>query len=185
MSDISILDGPFILPHLDKMQHEDERSGTPYFAIPLPSVTLRTEPASLGFLCSFLLLLLSPVFGPCSVERVCPTLLLCSFQPQAPPKHIIINRDVWLLCISSLLLNYVISNESIHIPFFFIGVLGLSRYQQWVTQACGSSPRQRQTCKGRVPGPELQGRFVKLLFFQNHRITESQYHRMLRVGRDL
>jgi len=94
MSDISILDGPFILPHLDKMQHEDERSGTPYFAIPLPSVTLRTEPASLGFLCSFLLLLLSPVFGPCSVERVCPTLLLCSFQPQAPPKHIIINRDV-------------------------------------------------------------------------------------------
>lgn len=57
----------FILPHLDEMQHEDERTDTPYFAIALASVTLRAEAVSLGFLCSFLLLLLSPLFGSCSV----------------------------------------------------------------------------------------------------------------------
>ena len=57
----------FILPHLDDMQREDERTDTLYFAIALASVALRAEPVSLGFLCSFLLLLLSPIFGSCLV----------------------------------------------------------------------------------------------------------------------
>lgn len=58
------------------------------------------------------------MFGSCSVGRARPTLLQRSFQPRAPLKHIIINQAAWLLCIPSLLLNYVISNKNIHIPFF-------------------------------------------------------------------
>lgn len=83
----------FIPPHLDETQHEDERTNTPVFAMALSSVALRAETVNLGVLCSFLLLLLSPVFGSCSVGRVCPTPPQCSFQPQAPLKHIIINQD--------------------------------------------------------------------------------------------
>lgn len=43
----------FILPHLDEMQHEDERTDTPYFAIALASVTLRAEAVSLDFFVPF------------------------------------------------------------------------------------------------------------------------------------
>lgn len=165
----------FILPHLDETQHEDERTGTPYFAIALASVALRAEPVRLEFLCSFLLLLLFAVFGSCSVERVCPTLLQwCSFQPQAPLKHIIINQEVWLLCVSPLLLNYVISNENIHIhiPFFLykclraeqvstLGHTGLWFVSLPKTDMQGKSPRARATrevCKTHVFPEMREGR---------------------------
>lgn len=104
-----------VLFHPPSSQCAVERMDTLYFAIASTSVTLKAETVGPQFLCSFLLLVLSSVFGSYLLGRVCPACIQCSFQPQAL-KHIIINQAL-ALCNSSLLLNYINSSESIHIPF--------------------------------------------------------------------
>lgn len=141
------------------MQHEDERTDTPCFAITLVSVALRAELVSLRFLCSFLLLLHSPDIGSCSIGMFKTSAMQLSASGTTITHYNYSALiDLYLITAPELFNLQWKHSHSI--------LISAEQVSEQVTQAFGSPPCQNQTCKGRFPAPELQGRFVKLWFPQ-------------------